>query len=235
MKRQKALAWAVHAYTASGGVLGMLALIAITQDEIHRAIILLGVAMVIDGTDGMLARWADVKRVLPGFSGAEIDNVIDFLTFVWIPALFMFQQDMLLHPVLAGVPVIASLYAYGQVNMKSPDGFFIGFPSYWNAIAVYLYWLQPGALTGSVVVVIAGVLSFVPTRYLYPSRSTFLPRVTWVLFGIWGIMLTYLILTPAPLRWVVQVSLFYPAYYMAASFFAEFRFRRKRALTPPAG
>ncbi len=224
---RKLAAWLVHAYTISGGVVAAFALIAVAEGRIREGFILLAVTLLIDGTDGMLARAVDVKKVLPHFDGAEVDNVIDFLTYVWLPVLVIWMAGILPHPAWIAVPVVAALYAYGQRNMKTEDGFFLGFPSYWNVVALYLYWLEPGPVISVLMLVIPGVLSFVPTRWLYPSHHSFLPRLTWAFTIAWALLIGYLLLSPSPDRTLVLISLFYPAYYTAASLFAEVRYGRE--------
>lgn len=223
---KKIAAWTVHAYTSAGGIIGLFALFEASQDRLHSAFLLLLATVFIDATDGTLARTAQVKQVLPNFSGAEIDNVIDFFTYVWVPVFIMWKANLLPHPALCAVPVFAALYAYGQVNMKSADGYFIGFPSYWNIVALYLFWLQPNSVIASLMVLVPGVLSFIPTKYLYPSRGGFLWRTTYIFTAIWGIVLIYMLLLTEPPRWLLLASLSYPAYYMIASFYIDMKTRR---------
>ena len=147
MNRQAIAAWLVHLYTASGGVIGMLALFAAADGQIRLAFLLLCLTTLIVATDGILARIAQVSKVLPNFSGAMVDNVIDVLTFVWVPVFIMGSQNLLPSLAWTAVPIIAALYAYGQVDMKTEDAFFLGFPSYWNFIALYLFWLRPEPVT----------------------------------------------------------------------------------------
>jgi phosphatidylcholine synthase len=168
-----------------------------------------------------------------------VDNVIDTLTFLWIPVFIMVNESLLPHPAWLVVPVIAGLYAYGQVNMKTEDSFFLGFPSYWNVIALYMFWLEPGALIAVLMVVIPGILSFVPTRYLYPSKNRILWQWSWGLAVIWLFVAVYLLLQESPNQTLVWISLFYPAYYLGASFWVdlrirsgELRARRTRILVP---
>ena len=141
MARRKLMAWLVHLYTASGGVIGLFALYEASRNNVRQSFLLLIVTGLIDGTDGILARKVNVRKVLPNFDGAMIDNVIDVLTYVWVPIFIIGSQNLLPHPLWLAVPVLAAMYAYGQVNMKTDDAFFLGFPSYWNGIALYMYWL----------------------------------------------------------------------------------------------
>jgi len=219
-------AWGVHIYTAIGGVLGMFALYAAADGFTRRAFVLLVICMLIDATDGILARRFRVREVLPDFDGAMMDNVIDMLTFVWVPVFIMWQASLLPHPLWTAVPLLAGLYAYGQVNMKTDDNFFLGFPSYWNVIALYLYWLQPASLIAVLLVTVPAVLTFIPTRYLYPSRNYVFWRLTWSLGVVWfGIIFVLLAQTP-PNMSLVYISLYYPAYYLVMSFYIDYRVRR---------
>jgi phosphatidylcholine synthase len=224
--KQKIFAWGVHAYTGLGGLIGLAALFAAAQDNLHLSFLLLLITVFIDSTDGTLARRARIKLVLPNFSGSEIDNVIDFFTYVWVPVFIMWKASLLPHPILLTVPVIAALYAYGQVNMKSSEGYFIGFPSYWNIIALYLFWLRPAPVLASMMVLVPGLLSFIPTRYLYPSRGGLLWRTTYILTALWMLLVSVLLFQPTPARELVMVSLIYPVYYMLASLYAEIQARR---------
>lgn len=224
---RRTLAWLVHLYTASGGLVGMFALMAVSRGDIQLAFLLLGLACFIDATDGLLARLVRVSEVLPGFSGAQVDNAIDVFTFIWIPIFIMGVEDLLPHPFWMGVPIIASLYAYGQVNMKSPDNFFLGFPSYWNIVALYMWWLRPGPVAAVLMVVVPGILSFIPTRYLYPSRNFILWKTTWGLALLWMAMIIYLLLIEQPPdKRLVGLSLFFPFYYLILSFFMDWSIRR---------
>ncbi len=226
MPKQKIAAWLVHIYTASGGIVGMFALYFAAQGEPRYAFFLLGIAMLIDGTDGILARKVGVRRVLPNFDGAMIDNVIDVLTYVWVPVFIMASQNLLPHVLWTAVPIIAALYAYGQTNMKTDDAFFLGFPSYWNGIALYLFWLQPQPVVAVLMVVIPGILSFIPTRYLYPSKNPLFSKTNWILSLIWAALIAYMLTQEQPNSWLILISLSYPIFYLVSSFYVDWSIRR---------
>ncbi len=228
-RRRQALAWLVHLYTAIGGVIGMFALYAAAEGRIRDAFLLLLLTMFIDATDGMIARRVRVKEVLPRFDGAMMDNVIDVLTFIWVPIFIIWREQLLPHPLWTILPIIAALYAYGQADMKTEDNFFLGFPSYWNVVALYLYWLRPPSILAVLFVAIPTVLTFVPTRYLYPSKNDVLWRTTWLLFVLWNWLVIYLLLQPSPNKWLVAISFLFPLYYMGASFWVDRRLRRSTA------
>lgn len=227
-KGRVASACAVHLYTMLGGIVGMFALYEVVLGNTQRAFLLLVIAMIIDATDGIMARRVGVREVLPNFDGAMIDNVIDMLTFVWIPVFILWYENLLPHPAWTVVPIVAGLYAYGQADMKTDDNFFLGFPSYWNIVVLYMYWLQPEPTIAILTIIIPAVLTFVPTRYLYPSKNDYWWRTTWGLGVVWFIVVIILLLQPEPSQLLITVSLFYPIYYMILSFYADYHIRYRK-------
>lgn len=226
MGRKKLFAWGVHLYTAAGGIIGVFALFAAAEGRVREAFLLLVITMLIDATDGMLARRVNIGNVLPNFDGAMMDNVIDILNFAWTPIFIIGTLDVLPGREWLVVPILGALYAYGQANMKSDDGYFTGFPTYWSLVALYLFWLRPEPLIALAIVIVPGILSFVPTRYLYPSKGSTLWRTTWGIGAVWFVLVLYLLSQEQPNPLLVWVSLLYPAYYMIASFVVDFRVRR---------
>jgi phosphatidylcholine synthase len=252
-KRLRALlAWAVHLYTALGLVAaaGIAVLVVRGDPESFRwAFVLMLVATLIDATDGTLARAIHIKEVLPGFDGRRLDDIVDFLTYTSLP-LFLIWKARLLpagHEAWLLVPLLASAYGFCQVSAKTEDGYFLGFPSYWNLVAFYLYVLQPlpGWLAVGLVVGLA-LLTFVPSRYLYPTQRGRLNRVTNVLGVAWaGLLVGVLCLLPEggpteapenhPARQLALLSLYFPIYYMVASWIISLRVWRKRRMPRPVG
>ncbi len=222
-------AWGVHVYTMLGGVIGMLALVAISDNKIQIAWMLLIIAFIIDMTDGTLARRYQVSTILPQFDGAKIDDLIDFLTYVWAPILIIHASDLISNPVWLALPILGSLYAYGRPGMKEIDGeaYFIGFPSYWNVVALYLYWLQPIESVVIGLLIFFFILSFIPSRYLYPSKNPKYPQITLGVGFIWLITVIVFIVQPPTNTVLILVSLIYPIYYMLASFYVELSYVRE--------
>lgn len=222
------LAWIAHAYTALGLVCaaGIAALVVRGGDEAFRgAFLLMVVATVIDATDGWLARRARVKDVTPGFDGRRLDDLIDFLTYTCLPLLLLWRAGTI-EPFAAWwlvAPLVASAYGFCQVQAKTDDNYFLGFPSYWNVIALYLYLLRlPPGLSLAILLFFAA-LTFVPARYLYPSRGGGASFV--VAFGAaWAIAVAAILWlwTGAP-RALVVGSLAFPAYYVGASWTVSVR------------
>ncbi|HLK18258.1 MAG TPA: CDP-alcohol phosphatidyltransferase family protein [Bryobacteraceae bacterium] len=203
--RRTLAAWGVHAFTALGLVAaaGIAALIVEGGDEaFRRAFELMIVATAIDALDGPLARWARVQEVLPGFDGRRLDDLIDFLNYTCLPLLLIWRAG-LLSPgqswwLLA--PLLASIYGFSQVDAKTEDGYFLGFPSYWNVVAFYLYFLKLDAVWSLAVLITLALLTFVPLKYFYPTQPGFANRMTCVLAALWGVMLVLILLLPAASR-----------------------------------
>src|SRR5215212_9181431 len=180
---------AVHLYTASGSVLGLLIVLAAFEGEVEAALWLGLATLFIDGTDGMLARTARVKETIPWFDGALLDNIVDYLTYVFAPLVLLWTTGALPHGpagwVLAALPLLASSYQFCRVDAKTDDHTFLGFPSYWNVVAFYAVVLDLGRPVVAAILVVFSVLVFVPVRYLYPSRTTTLRTSSLALTAVW--------------------------------------------------
>ncbi|HEU5285780.1 MAG TPA: CDP-alcohol phosphatidyltransferase family protein, partial [Sphingomicrobium sp.] len=166
-------AWLVHAFTASGAVLALLALLAIEQQRWTLALAWLALSGVVDGVDGSLARWARVKERAPSIDGDTLDLVIDYLTYVFVPALFIWRAELVppgLAPWLAAAILVSSLYVFARTDMKTDDGYFRGFPALWSVVAFYLFVLQPGAGIGAAVVLLLVAMTFAPIHFVHPFR-----------------------------------------------------------------
>ncbi len=218
---QYAAAWAVHVYTASGFVIGFLALRAIVAGRPREAFGWMLLAVLVDATDGMLARAVRVKQLIPWFDGAKLDDLVDYFTFVVVPVMFAYQFHLM--PASASLPLaalilMASGYGFCQAQAKTADFFFSGFPSYWNIVVFYLYAAQTPAWLSAGLVCLCVALVFVPMRYVYPSRTVQFRRLTNGLGVVWGVLLGMLIWQlPRPNPWLLGVSLAYPLYYAAVS------------------
>ena len=229
---QKLLAWLVHLYTAMGLVCaaGMAVLIVRGGDASFRgAFFLMMVATAIDATDGWLARKARVKEVLPGFDGAALDNVIDFQTYVTLPLLLLWRTETLPGGLawLLLLPLLAAAYGFSQVNVKTSDGFFLGFPSYWNIVAYYLFVLPPPAWASAALIVTCSVLTFVPTPYLYATRGGPFAKPINIGSAVWFISLGLVLYGPEEYRRAVAIiSLAFPVIYMTLSAFVTFTRKR---------
>jgi phosphatidylcholine synthase len=219
---------ALHLYTASGSVLALFIVVAAVDGRPITALWLGLVALVIDGTDGMLARALRVKETIPWFDGARLDDIVDYLTYVFAPVVLLWATNRLpdgvLGWVLAALPLLSSGYQFCRVDAKTADHFFLGFPSYWNVLAFYAVVLDLGPTTVAAMIVACTVLVFVPVRYVYPSRTEALWQLNLAFTGVW--LITYAVLlvqVPHPNPIVVAVSLAYLVYYLALSLWLTLR------------
>lgn len=221
-----ARAWFAHLVTACGAVVGLLALIEISRSEWRAAFIWMAVALAIDSADGTLARWAQVKRALPDFDGALLDNIVDYLNYAIVPAFFLFQAE-LLPPQwsVAGAAAIAlvSAYQFCRADAKTEDNYFTGFPSYWNVVVFYLLLLDIDVWLGLAVVALLCILVFVPFRYIYPSRTRPFRTTTVALTTLWGLLCLGALFYPRQAPLLLSISLLYVPYYVVASVLARRR------------
>jgi phosphatidylcholine synthase len=219
------IAWVAHLYTASGAVLAFLAAVDIFEHDYRTAFFWLYLQVAIDATDGVLARALRVKDRLPWFNGAKLDDIVDYLCYVFIPALFVWRG--LLVPDAWAIPVAAAMllssaYGFNREDAKTEDHFFLGFPSYWNIVVFYLFVARWPAEVNGIILLVLVALVFVPIRYLYPSRSPVLQAPSIVLGVIWALlMLVMLWQFPAVSRTVFLASLVFPIYYAIASVWLE--------------
>lgn len=219
---QRLAAAAVHAYTAVGAVLALLMVHLAYAGEVAAVLWLFLVAMVVDGTDGFLARRFRVKEVLPGFDGALLDNIVDYLTYAFAPMVLLWSAGYLpdgwLGGAVASVPLLASCYQFSRTDAKTTDHLFLGFPSYWNVAAFYLVVLDAGTTVSMTVLLVLSALVFAPIGYVYPSRTALAWRLTMTLTAAWlGVYAVILIQYPAPNPWLLALSGAYLVYYAALS------------------
>ena len=218
--RRLTLAWGVHLFTASGAVLGALALVAVSAGDLGRASLLMLAALLIDSVDGTLARKVGVSEVLPRINGRRLDDIVDYLNFAIVPVVFMLGSGHLMHWSFAALPILASAYGFAQEDAKTEDDFFLGWPSYWNVVAIYLWLLHISPQAGTALVVFFSIAVFVPIKYVYPSKLAVLRKTTTVGGMLWGSLLTAAIIDPAGAArysWI-ELSLAFPAYYLGLSF-----------------
>lgn len=214
-------AWGVHVFTASGAVLGIFSLFAIAEGDFAVATVLMLIALFVDAADGTLARAARVTEYAPQIDGRRLDDIIDFLNFVVVPAFFMWTASAVTHSGWLALPVLASAYGFSRVNAKTADDFFLGFPSYWNILAIYLWLLDVSPAVGTIWVIVLSAGVFVPLKYLYPSKVN--PMSLRVALGVgavlWTLALGACALSPeeTAARFLPEITLLYPAWYMVLS------------------
>jgi len=214
-----ARAFAVHIFTAAGVALGFAALLAAFERRWTVMFWCLGAALLIDGIDGTFARKYRVAEVLPRWSGDVLDLVVDFITYVFVPA-YAIAASGLLPPALA-IPaglviVVTSALYFADRNMKTSDNYFRGFPALWNAVAFYLFVLKPAPWLVAGTIIILAILTFVPFKFLHPFRVTRLRTVTLAALVLWGVLgaaALFYDLDPSP--WIAYGLVIIALYFVA--------------------
>jgi phosphatidylcholine synthase len=191
-------AFAIHVLTASGTAVGLLALILATGGHWAAMFFVLGLALVIDGIDGPLARVFKVKQTLPRWSGEALDFVVDYVTYVFVPAYAIAASgllpDMMAIPAGAIVCITGALY-FADREMKTDDNYFRGFPAVWNLAAFYLYLLEPPPWIAAAAIAGLAGLTFAPFRFLHPLRVKRLRALNVVLLIVWAALAFLAVIT----------------------------------------
>ena len=230
-----ALGAAVHLFTAFGAVCGLLALQHTAEGDWQSAFLWLGVALVIDGVDGPLARRFDAASVLPRFSGVRLDLVVDYLNYCAVPAFIVIRAELVpagLQLVAGSVIVLSSLFHFADRMSKTEDGYFVGFPAVWNVVCFYILALGIGAPWAFLLIVALAVATFAPLKWLHPFRVRRLRPVTVLLLAAWSGAAGHVIATGFPAKPEVKaVLLVTAAYALAVSVLQTVNHRRARGNT----
>jgi phosphatidylcholine synthase len=202
----RARAFAVHIFTAAGAALALVALLYAVRGQWAAMFLCLGIALIVDGVDGTIARWLKVAELLPRWSGDVLDLVVDFVTYVFVPAYAIAAGGLLPEPLAlpAGIVIVVSgaLY-FADREMKTPDNYFRGFPALWNVAAFYLFLLKPAPSLAAIIVGGLAVLSFVPFKFLHPVRVARLRVPNIIGLVLWSVLALIAVLEDlAPGPWV---------------------------------
>ena len=227
------LAWAVHAFSASAAFIGILTLVKIYHHEYLHALCLMGITVFIDAVDGTFARLVHVKKVLPMFDGALLDNIVDYLNYVITPCFFLLVKPGMLPPTFALAIVIAititSSYQFCQAEAKTHDHFFRGFPCYWNFAVFYMFICDTSMSVNAILLSVFCVLIFVPIKYVYPSRIDYLTKskalkilvhCCSLLYGVSSALLLFFYPQKEPL--LMSISLGYIVLYLILSLYRTY-------------
>ena len=224
---KKALGWAVHAYTGSGLLLAAWIMSILLKpdrsvDDYRVCFLLTLIGTFIDATDGTLARLVRIKETVPEFDGRRLDDLVDFLMYTCLP-LVLIDRAGLLPPEWRWVLLVAlgaSAYGFSQADAKMADGWFLGFPSYWNIVAFYLYALPVTEEAAAVVILGLAGLTFVPSRYPYPTQPGVVNQLMLVLSVPWAVLILLCVIRHwnyAPPRGMIGLSAGYPTLYLGVA------------------
>lgn len=216
---RKLAAYSVHFLTASGAAVGLWSLILIYDGYYQEALWALAAAAVIDSVDGALARAAGTKQYAAKIDGALMDNIVDFLTWTVAPLLWIYATMQIPFWVLL-ICAIASAFGFSNTQAKTENHFFLGFPSYWNIVVFYIFLLQLPTLFASAILLTFAVTIFLPVKFIYPSRTAYLRKVTLFLGLVFiiqiGCMLYFYDNSPP---YLIYTSFLFPFYYFGFSFY----------------
>src|SRR4051812_21460406 len=215
--RMRLAAFGVHVFTALGAGIALIAMLEAVREHWANMFGWLGVALIVDAIDGPLARKLDVVRLQPNWSGEVLDLVVDFVTYVFVPAYAITASGLLLPlaaPLLGiGIVVSSALY-FADRRMKASDNHFRGFPALWNAAAFYLFLLQPSQVWGSLAVFALIVLTFVPLHVIHPVRVKRLRVLNLSLMALWAVLAILALLQNFDVAWPVTAALCAIAFYI---------------------
>ena len=182
------LSYLIHLFTVSGVLFSFLALLASIQKDFPLTFFFLSIALFIDGIDGSLARKVDVKKYTPHINGENLDNIIDYLNYVFVPAFVIYWLDMVpsgTELLSALIILVVSCYTFANNNMKTTDFYFSGFPALWNIVILYFYILNTNPLINFIVICTLAVLTFIPIKFSHPFRVLYLRKITLSVLTIW--------------------------------------------------
>ena len=223
---RKLLAWGVHIFTATGVIVGLLALVAIVNRDFRAALLLNFLAVLIDTVDGSLARIVRVKEVLPNVDGRMLDYVIDFTNDVIFSTLFLYGAGLLpysLRLVCCAAILLVSCYHYTNLKAITDNFHFRGFPAMWNFVVFYVFVLGLSPVWNVVIIGVMCCLHFTPIDFIYPTRTIRFKKLTFSLVLLLAVVnLSILIQHPARNSVLLAVSLLIIGYLMAVSLYQTF-------------
>ena len=223
INRKTITAWSVHGITGSGAVLGLLAIISILNNDAVGAFLWLGLALLIDGIDGTLARKVDVIKQTPNIDGTILDSVVDYLNYVIIPSLMIYWFQMVplwFELIIPSAIILCSLYTFANLKMKTEDYYFRGFPAVWNIAVLYFFILGTHEYINIIVIVVCIILTFTPVKFVHPLRVTDLRNLTIFFTILWSATTLKLVITPTSKILMIDGAIFFVLWIITSIYFA---------------
>jgi phosphatidylcholine synthase len=193
-------AYLVHLFTVSGIVFSFIALLYAVDKNLPMVFFYLALALFVDGIDGSLARKVNVKKYTPLINGEILDNIIDFLNYVFIPAFVIYWFEFVpkgLEILMASLILVVSCYTFANNNVKTSDFYFSGFPALWNVVILYFYLLDTSHLVNLIVIILLTILTFIPFKYLHPFRVVQLRKTSLFILLLWMISTVIMLYYPS--------------------------------------
>ena len=221
-KKKSFTAYLIHAFTALGAPLGLAAIIFTSQGQLQIALYMLTAAVVIDAVDGTMARMLDIDYYGYRIDGALLDNIIDYVTWSIAPLFWAFYAlEVSVWVLLAAA--FASSFGFSNQNAKTEDDFFLGFPSYWNIVVFFLFFLPFGMTGNTAIILLFALATFIPVKFVYPSKTPQFQKTTLILGLIFMTQLVVLLIRfEESSAFLIYSSLVYPVYYVALSLYLHF-------------
>ena len=219
------MAYGVHVFTALGAALGFLALESVISGDLTRAFVWLAVALLVDAVDGPLARWLQVTDNASRYDGATLDLVVDFITYVFVPAAMLLRPEVMDAPfgLFAGLIVmIGSALYFADTGMKTEDWWFKGFPAVWNVVVFYILVFKPATIVALIIVIVLAAMMFLPVVFVHPVRVRRWRALTMGVLVLWAMAAaTSIMQRLAPDFWVKAILLAGAVYFLGLGFLRD--------------
>ena len=226
---RRTMGWAVHLYTSLGLPINLFSLWALTEGDGRLFFCLNLLAVLIDATDGFLARKLDIKSLIPEFNGSKLDDLIDYLTFTFLPVAALPYHNLMPpeYSWCLALILISSAYGFCQTQAKTEEAF-VGFPSYWNLVVYYFYLLQPPLWLTMTFILLFSLMTFIPIHFIYPTRTKMWMKLTLLGSVLYVLTLIYSVFGIEEQRLLAgYLSLIYVGYYWVASLIHHLRIHRE--------
>lgn len=216
-------AYGVHLLTAVGAALGLWSIILIYDGYFQQAFWVLALSVLIDSVDGTLARALNIKTEAPKIDGALMDNIIDFVTWTVAPLFWAYATMHIPYWVLM-ICALSSILGFSNTDAKTSDDFFLGFPSYWNIVVLYIFLLNLPVVFSSVIMIFFAAGTVLPVKFIYPTKTVYFKMPTIVLGSLFFVQLLLLLyLFEDSPQFLIYSSFLYPVYYFGLSFYLNLK------------
>ncbi|APQ15310.1 phosphatidyltransferase [Borreliella garinii] len=227
------LAWLVHIFTASGLIVGLYSIISIVNGDYSLLLKLTVIGLIIDGIDGTMARRLKVKELIPEIDGALLDNITDYINYTFIPVIFFYLGEFIEEKYKVAICIgilLSSAYQFSRIDAKTNDNYFRGFPSLWNIFVILNIIFKIEQIINLVMILICIVISFVPIKFIYPSKTKELKKITipiTIISCLIFVVSIFLDLSTTALKISKTILILYFAYLTLASIYLTYKTKNR--------